>query len=93
MISSIRYTQIHTGIIDARFCCWMFRCRQRHQETENNEPVIVIQGGVIRLWRRGYQRVRRQRMCMRAETGMRRHEARRRKPVEITERSRAQSIN
>lgn len=42
-----------------RLCCWLFRCRQRYEVGCHNEPVIVIQGGVIRLRRRGYQRVRR----------------------------------
>lgn len=40
--------------------------RQRERDPKkSNEPVIVIQGGVIRLRRRGHQRVRRQRVCVR----------------------------
>lgn len=78
------------GIIDTEggLCRWMFRCRQRYERDLSRrgsyEPVIVIQGGVIRLRRRGHQRVRRQRVCVRTEPWMWWHQAGRRKPVEIT---------
>ena len=49
--------------------------------------MIVIQGGMIRFRRRGYQCVGRQRVCVRTKSRVRGHQTRRRKPVEITEKS------
>ena len=51
--------------------------------------MIVVQARVVRLGRRGDERVRRERVRVRTQARVRRHEARRREPVEIAENAKA----